>query len=113
MAKKDFSKISTGSIYGDAITEATQEPQQTRKPRKEYNAQEAQEYMQGLNTKGRKGVHMPRLNLALAPDMHDYVKTMSKASGLTYAEFIDKILRKHKETHGEAYKKVVEIRDSI
>lgn len=113
MAKKDFTKINTGNIYGDVIAEATQEPQETRKPRKTYNAQEAQELMQGLNTTGRKGVSLPRINLALAPDMYDYVKTMSKASGLTYTEFIDRILRAHKESHGAAYKKAVEIRNSL
>lgn len=113
MAKKDFTKISTGSIYGDTITEATQEPKTTRKPRKTYTEQQAQELMQDRDTKGRKGVHLPRLNLAMSPEMHDYVKTMSTISGLTYSEFVEKVLRQHKETHGETYKKAVEIRNSI
>lgn len=113
MAKKDFTNINTGNIYADVITEATQEPQEKRKPRKTYNTQETQELMQGLNTTGRKGVKLPRINLALAPDMYDYVKTMSKASGLTYTEFIDRILRDHKEKHGDAYNKAVEIRESL
>ena len=113
MAKKDFSKINTGNIYSDAIAEATQEPQKKYKTRKTYDTQEAEAYAQGLNTSGRKGLKLPRINLALAPDMYDYLKTMSKASGMTYTEFIDKLLRSHKEKHGDTYAQAVKIRDSI
>ena len=92
MAKKqDYSKINTGNIYSDAIAEATQEKQGKYKERKTYDAQEAAEYANKLNTSGRKGLKLPRVNLALAPDMYDYVKTMSKISGMTYTEFIDKL----------------------
>lgn len=113
MAKKDFSKINTDNIYSSVIAEATQEPQQKRKARKTYDAQEAEELSNSLNTSGRKGLKLPRINLALAPDMYDYVKTMSKASGLTYTEFIDKLLRNHKEAHSDTYTQAVKIRDSI
>lgn len=110
MAKKDFSKINTGDIYSASIAEATQQPHKTRKT---YDAQEAAELSNGLNTSGRKGLKLPRVNLAMAPDMYDYLKTMSKASGLTYTEFVDRLLRSHKETHGDAYAQAVKIRESI
>lgn len=114
MAKKqDFSRINTGNIYSDAIAEATQEPQQARKARKTYNAQETQELLESLNTTGRKGVKLPRINLALTPSAHDYVKVMSKISGQTYAEFINKIISEHMEKHGDVYKKAVELRNSL
>lgn len=113
MAKKDFTKINTDNIYADVINEATQEPQQTRKPRKTYDAQEAQEFMQGLNTSGRKGVKLPRINLALSPEMFDYVQVMSKASGLTYTQFFDKLLQEHKAKHDDTYQRAVEIRNSL
>lgn len=113
MAKKDFSKINTGSIYGETIAEATQEPQQTRKERKTYGPQETQELLESLNTTGRKGVHLPRLNLAMRPANYDYVRTMAKISGMTYAQFIDKIITEHRETHGDIYKKAVELRNSL
>ena len=114
MAKaKDFTKINTGNIYADVITEATQEPQQTRKERKTYDAQEAAEFMQDLNTSGRKGVKLPRINLALSPDMFDYVQVMSKASGLTYTQFFDKLLQEHKAKHADIYERAIEIRNSL
>jgi hypothetical protein len=114
MAKKqDFSKINTGDIYSDTIAEATQEPHGKYKDRKTYNAQEAAEYSNKLNTSGRKGLKLPRVNLALAPDMYDYVKTMSKVTGMTYTEFVDKLLRDHKAEHGDIYAQAVKIRESI
>lgn len=124
MAKKkaDFNNINTGNIYSKAIAEATQEPPATPaaqekaaapKGRKTYTEQEAAEFMRDMNTAGRKGVHLPRINLAFAPETYDYVKTMSKISGMTYTEFINKILQDHKESHGDLYKKALEIRNSL
>lgn len=110
---KDFSKVNTGNIYADAIAEATQEAPKAQKERRTYDTQEAAEFMQDLKTAGRKGLKLPRVNLAFAPDIYDYVKTMSKITGMTYTEFINKILRDHKAEHEETYKKAVEIRDSI
>ena len=69
--------------------------------------------MQGMNTAGRKGVHLPRINLAFSPELYDYVKTMSKAAGLTYTEFINKIIRDHKAEHEDIYKRAIDIRNSL
>lgn len=119
---KDFSKVNTDNIYSSAIAEATQETpkaqkapktQKAHKERKTYDTQEAAEFMRDLKTAGRKGVKLPRVNLAFAPEVYDYVKTMSKISGLTYTEFINKILSDHMKSHGETYKKALEIRDSL
>ena len=113
---KDFSNVNTENIYSSTIAEATQEKPAAQKKQKEhktYDAQEAAEFMQDLKTAGRKGVKLPRVNLAFAPEVYDYVKTMSKISGLTYTEFINRILRDHMAAHEDTYKKAVEIRDSI
>lgn len=119
---KDFSKINTQDIYNKTIAEATQEapdtqePQEAVKPRKEritYNPQEANEFLQERRTAGRKGIHLPRINVAFSPDVYDYVRTMSKAAGMTYTEFINKILIDHKASHEDIYKKAVEIRNSL
>ena len=63
MAKKDFSQVETNRVY-NTISELTQEPQELRKPRKSYTAQEALKYMNSLKTSGRKGIALPRINLA-------------------------------------------------
>ena len=109
---KDFKGINAGKVKS-TIAEATQEAEPGRKERKTYTEQEAAEFAQELRTTGRKGLKLARINLALAPDMYDYLKTMSKASGLTYTEFIDRLLRAHKESHGDAYQQAVSIRNSL
>jgi len=116
MAKKDFSNINTGNIYSDTIAQATQETpaaQETRKERKTYNAQEAAEFLRDMKTAGHKGVKLPRINLAFSPDIYEYVKTMSKAAGMTYTEFINKILQDHKANHADVYQQALDIRKSL
>lgn len=113
MAKKDFSKINTGNIYSDTIAEATQEAQETRKPRKTYTEQEAAEIMQTMNTAGRKGVKLPRINLAFAPDVYEYVKTMSMAAGMNYTTFVNMVLRQHMEDHADKYQQAIDFRNSL
>ena len=73
MAKKDFSQVETNRVY-NTISELTQEPQELRKPRKSYTAQEALKYMNSLKTSGRKGIALPRINLAFTMDNYDYVQ---------------------------------------
>lgn len=116
---KDFSKVNTENIYSSAIEEATQEAPATQKTqgaqktRRTYDKQEAADFMSDLKTAGRKGLHLPRVNLAFTPEMYDYVRTMSKISGQTYTEFINKILQAHKAEHEAIYKQALKIRDSI
>ena len=117
MAKKDFSSINTNPVYS-TIAEATaeqevQEVQQKRKPRKTYTAQEAQEYLQDMNTIGRKGLKLPRINVAFAPDVYDYIVTMSRASGISLTEFVNKVIREHYDDHKDIYDKAVEFRNSL
>lgn len=110
---KDFKGIAAGKVTQNTIAQATQEEQPTRKPRKTYTKQEAADFSQELKTAGRKGIKLPRINLAFTPEMYDYVKTMSKFSGQTYTEFINKLLQAHKEEHADTYKKIVALRDSL
>ena len=119
MSKKDFSKVA------DAIAEATAEPaaaeeaqekpkaQKTRKARKTYSAQEAQEFLENGQTAGRKGVRLPRINLAFQPELYDYVKTMAHAAGISYTDFLNRIIQEHKAKHADVYEKAIEFRDSL
>jgi len=109
---KDFTGINAGKVK-TTIAEATQETQETRKERKTYTAQEAAEFLQDMKTTGRKGVKLPRINLAFSPDVYDYIKTMSKAAGLSYTEFVNIVLQEHKENHTDTYKQALAIRNSL
>lgn len=122
-AKKDFTNISTGNVYR-TIAEATseQETQQVIEAapavdaphtRKTYTEAEAQEFLSSLKTAGRKGVKLPRINLAFSPEVYDFVKTMSKVSGITLTEFVNKVMKQYMDEHREQYEKAIEFRNSL
>ena len=115
--KKDFSTVNTGRVY-DAIAEATAEPaaqevQKKRKPRRGYTEQEAQEFLKDMKTTGRKGLKLPRINLAFAPDIYDYIQTMSRVRGESLTEFVNVALLQHMEDHKDLYNKAIEFRNSL
>lgn len=124
MAKKDFSKVNTGRVYS-TIAEATAEPEQAqeaqeiieeqpkRKERRTYTEQEKAEILQSLHTAGRKGVRLPRINLAFSPEVHEYITTMSRARGETLTEFCNLVLREHMEKHRDLYERALEFRKSL
>ena len=122
MGEKDFSGIDAGRMY-NAIHEATAEPaqeaqevQETKrqyKPRREYTEQEKQEYMQQGKTTGRKGLKMPRINLAFAPDIYEYIQIMSRVTGQSMTDYVNTILRQYMEEHQDIYKRAIEFRNSL
>lgn len=125
MAKKDFSQVNTGRVY-DTIAAATAEPEQEvqevqeiqetekkRKPRKEYTAQERLNFIQEMKTAGRKGVKLPRINLAFAPDVYEYIQIMSRVRGESMTDFVNIALRQHMEEHRDLYDKAIEFRNSL
>lgn len=125
MAKKDFSQVNTGRVY-DTIAAATAEPEQEatevlqeqeaqpkRKERRTYSQQEAAEIMQTLKTSGRKGLKLPRINLAFAPDIYEYVQIMSRVRGENMTDFVNIALRQHMEEHRDLYDRAIEFRNSL
>lgn len=110
---KDFSNVNTDRVY-NTITEATADPEtSTRKDRRTYEGQEAAEFLNSGRTSGRKGLKLSRINMAFTPDVYEYIKTMSRVSGLTMTAFINKALKEHMENHKETYNKALEFRNSL
>ena len=106
---KDFSGISTGSRVTEAIKEATRRTgQQDTAP-----AAEAEKRKAEGRTQGRKGVKLPRVNLALTQLNYDYVKTCARASGQTNIAFINSIITQHRETHPEEYETAKRLLESF
>lgn len=66
-----------------------------------------------MKTAGRKGCRLPRINMAFAPELYDYVKTMSKVSGLTLTEFVNTVIKQYMDTHREQYDKALEFRNNL
>lgn len=107
---KDFSNVNTDRVYNTIAEATTQETQKKRKSRKTYNAQETAEILQSGNTAGHKGVKLPRINMAFAPDLYEYIQTMSRVSGQSMTDFVNAALRQHMDEHGDLYKKALEFR---
>ena len=106
MAKKDFTQVD------NVIAQATA-PQGTHKPRKEYTEQEAREIAETMQTTGKKGVKMPRINLAFRPAVYDYIVTMARVRGETLTEFCNLVLSEHMEQHRDVYEKAIEFKNSL
>lgn len=120
LPKDITSSINTTPVYG-AIAEATADPAQDAQEalllREEpqepagasrYTEQEALQYMNNLQTTGRKGLKLPRINLAFAPDVYQYIRHMSRVKGVSMTEFVDAVLRQHMDDHRDIYEKAIE-----
>ena len=55
-------------------------------------------------TRGRKGCKLPRVNLALWTENHDYVETMSNMYGQSMTDFINGIVKEHRERNAHYQK---------
>ena len=106
MAQKDFSQLS------NVIAQATVE-QGKRKPRKEYTEQEAAEIAETMHTTGKKGIKLPRINLAFSPSNYRYIEYMSRVRGENLTQCVSKIIAEHREQHMDVYEKAQEFIDSL
>lgn len=117
--KKDFSAANMGPVY-DTIAEATAEPadapevdatpdtQETEEPQRQrrrtvYTEQEKQDHRNARKTQGRPGIKITRLNLAISPEMYEYVKIMARVRGEAMGDFIERALREDMERHKDLY----------
>ena len=96
MAKKDFAGVNTGRVYG-AIETATAKKGQQGSASPQEQAERANE----LRTQGRKGCKAIRINMAFAPDNHEFIKVMAKASGHTMTEFTNMVIAAYRREHPE------------
>lgn len=109
MAKKfDAAAMQTERVYSE-IAQATGKPaqQDTASP------QEIKERQEALKTQGRKGAKAFRINMAFTPENHQFIKVMSKISGMTMTQFCNLCIQRYRTEHPEVYDKAKEILDSI
>lgn len=85
----------------------------TSSKRKTYTKKETEEAKENLQTKGKKGMALQRMNLAFTPSNYEYIKTMAAMQGISHTEFINSIIKADAEANAAAYKKILKIRDSI
>lgn len=121
--KKDFSTVDTGRVY-NALEESiaapeeqdaqdTQEVRATRKPRKTYTEEEAQELIAAGNTRGKKGVKAIRINMAFSPEIHDFIKVMARARGETITDFTNHVIASCMDQYKDLYEQAKKFKDAF
>ena len=76
--------------------------------RKTYTEEEAYKYMESRATAGRKGLKLPRINLAFTPELYKYIRVMSKIRGESMTEFVNAIVADSMKNNAETYEKAKE-----
>ena len=80
---------------------------------KTYSQEEKQEYLNKMQTAGRKGLKLQRLTIAFTPEKYEYLRLMSAMTGMTYSEFINEVLEAHKGQHEDAYVEALKLKNKI
>lgn len=113
MAKKQIT-IPTGRVY-EAIAEGTAAPDAKKKykDRKTYTPEEAAEAMATGKTAGKKGLKMPRINLAFTPDNYEYIQTMARVRGENLTEFVNHIIKESMQNNADLYAKAQEFKQNL
>lgn len=140
--KKDFSGVNVNPVYS-AIAEATaaeqlpgqmaidttgaiieetpaadaqeviEEQKKQYKARRTYTEAEAQEALENLQTSGKKGVKLPRINLAFTPANYEFIKIMAQVRGQNLTEFVNDVLKEARESHADIYEQAIAFRNSL
>lgn len=138
MAKKDFSNANTDPVYRTIAEATAEEPTQEAQPVEE--AQEAQQPQmvlgryglyhkytpqgsadeaeqlqraEDMQTQGRKGCKLPRINMAFSAENHEYLKVMAGITGLSLTQLCNQIVEEHRKAHGEQYEAAKNIKRSL
>lgn len=102
--KKDFSQA-PAPVYETIMGNADPRLFEQEEP----SVQDVQEAQEALQTQGRRGYRMQRINMGFTPSNLDYIRTMSKAKGITQTQFVNQVLDRYREETGEAYTKIKEL----
>jgi len=75
----------------------------------EPGAEEHIEALETRRTQGRRGLKMPRMNMAFTPSNMEYLKTMAGVHGMTVTRFMNHVIEQHAEANATRYQKAREI----
>lgn len=119
--KYDASKLSTDPVYGPlAGTQEEHEAPKVAKAQiiqdtpiegetpKEQRARLKKAVADGLRSyQGNKtGDRLDRIQMAFLPELYDFIRTMSKAEGITMTAFVNTIMAIEMERNGDKYRAI-------
>lgn len=117
MAKKDFTAINTDKaetgVTTGAVYDSIERGKSTYKQQGTASLEEQQERAASLRTQGRKGCKAVRINMAITPENHRFVKVMAQVTGQSMTEFVNFVLERYREEHPEIYGQAKAIIDAI
>ena len=135
MAKKDYSaSIKKAATMHSAIAEAIAEPEEQpvqdaqvkpevqeeqenpgtqKKPRRRATDEEIEQALLTMNTRGRGGAKLPRINMAFASDVYDYIRVMAPANGRSMGAFVNDVLRLSMKNNMELYLEILKNRREL
>lgn len=87
--------------------------QKDKAPRKEYSEAESLEAMETLKTSGKKGVHLPRMNLAFKPSNFNYLQDMSSFYGVSKTEYINQLIEDDHKKNKKVYEELLTFRSRV
>lgn len=85
----------------------------TRKPRKTYTEDEKAKILESMQTRGRKGVKLPRLNISYSPENYEYVHIMARVQGKTLTQFVNEIIEQHRKENSALFEKARDFRKQL
>ena len=109
--KKNFDELKNANqaaVLNAAVKATKRTGSQT--PATEEEAEVRKALMQ---TRGRKGVHLPRINMAFTPENHEYIKTMALITGQTMTEFLNDIITEYRVQYDENYGEIAKMREKV
>ena len=83
---------------------------ETQDTQKEQKAQEARE---ALQTQGRTGVKLDRINMAFTPSNYDFIKVMAAIRGQTMTAYVNAVLDAERARNGDKYQAAKALVDSV
>ena len=103
---KDFKKAAEAAqpVYGSIIGAAQEQ--------KEPDEQAALAAQEAQSTRGRKGVKMPRINMAFTPSNLDFIRVMAAIRGQTMTQFVNALVERERTTRGEEYERAKQLVDN-
>lgn len=75
--------------------------------------QYSMEEVEGMNTQGRKGMKLDRMNMAFSPANYDYIRVMSAIRGQSMTQFVNEIIMEDRQKNGKVYRMAKELAQEI
>lgn len=121
---KNFKKTATeqAPVYGKLLGEAepqlkkqirTTDSDNTQKALEVQDIQKVQKSQPStdMQTQGRKGEKLPRINMAFSPANHEFINIMSRLSGLTLTQYVNRVIDRERKSNSHKLEQAKKLLD--